>query len=74
MEQGGPYKGSRSYRVASKRRGDQRNKKRKRLYISDSHAFMQHVADYINRVKADGGVVDTASIQCVSNVIFNLSY
>ena len=74
MEQGGQYTGQRSFRVAGTRRGDQRNKKRKRLYINDSYVAMAEVTPFINRVEADGGTIDQQSIQCVNYAIYNLTY
>lgn len=74
METGGMFKGSRSYRVAGKRRGDQQWKKRKRLYVHDSWVNMQGTYEYVNRVEADGGHVDLASIICVNYVLYNLTY
>jgi len=74
METGGQYTGSRSFRVAGTRRGVQANKKRKRLYINDSYIAMPQVTPYVNRVIADGGVVDQASIQCVNYELYKLEF
>ena len=73
MEIGGQYKGSRTYRVASTRRGVLTfTKKRKRLFDSDSSVVFQEAYDYFRRVRADGGTVDLASEWCVNEALRKL--
>ena len=57
MKVGGPYKGSRSYKVAGVRK-KLKPGKRRRIYVNDSSIILQVVLDYIKRVNAAGGIVE----------------
>ena len=72
MEQGGPYKGQRSYPVAlPKRRRVEGNKRR--VYIHDSSVMTNpEYQAYLERVSADGGILEATT--CLQIKLYELKY
>lgn len=70
MKHGGPYKGSRTYPVATPKRV--RAGWKRRTYIHDSSNLTPEAFEYFDRVKADGGTYE-ASL-CLKRKIYELKY
>jgi len=70
MKQGGPYKGIRTYPVATPKR--HRAGWKRRTYIHDSSSFTPEAFEYYDRVTADGGVSEGRL--CLEIKIYELKY